>query len=97
MARIKYMEIPRSDLNEVKIVAGQVIHCLDTGECFYDNANTIRILSEFIIPVGNINEVSVPTVNRLYIDSLNAINFNIFYKKLLFTIIKFIIFSSPII
>lgn len=68
MARIKYMEIPRSDLNEVKIVAGQVIHCLDTGECFYDNANTIRILSEFIIPVGNINEVSVPTVNRLYID-----------------------------
>lgn len=76
MPRLKYMEIPRADLAKVSIVAGQVIHCLDSGECFYDNSNTIRILSEDIITIGAIAAVGSPVHNRLYIDRHSYIDDN---------------------
>ena len=68
MAKLVYLEVPRADIATVPIVAGQVIHCVDTGDCFYDNANTVRTLSELIIPVNSIASVSLPDHNRLYID-----------------------------
>ena len=68
MPRLRYREIPKANVPDTEIVAGQVIFCPDTGECFYDNANTIRILSDYILPVNNISAVSIPQQNRLYID-----------------------------
>lgn len=68
MPRLKYMEIPRADISTTPIVAGQIIYAVDTNECFYDNSNTIRILSEDIAPINSINSVSTPEHNKLYID-----------------------------
>lgn len=82
MPRLKYIEIPKSDLGDLSIVSGQVIHCLDTGECFYDNSNTIRILSEDIEPVYSIGSVATPANNRLYIDRHGTLdeNNNVIYQ-----------------
>lgn len=68
MPRLKYMEIPKADVPSTNIVAGQVIYCPDTEECYYDNANTIRILTDYIIPVKTIGSVGIPLQNRLYVD-----------------------------
>ena len=83
MPRLKYIEIPKRDLSELSIVAGQVIHCLDTKECYYDNSNTIRILSEDIEPVYSIASEANPANNRLYIDRHGTLdeNNNVIYQS----------------
>lgn len=69
MAKLKYMEMNRSDVSyDVDIVSGQIIHCIDTGDIFYDNGNTVRLNVTTIIPVGSINQVVEPMQDRLYID-----------------------------
>lgn len=68
MARLKYMEVPKASLSSIPIKSGQVIYCIDANECYYDNANTIRINSGYIYPVGSISAVAAPEQNRLYID-----------------------------
>ena len=68
MAKLKYKEMNRSSVSSTNIVSGQIIHCLDTGEVFYDNGNTVRLNVTTIIPVGSINSVVEPIQYRLYID-----------------------------
>lgn len=68
MAKLKYIETDRANLPEFAIVGGQVLHCLDTGEIFFDNANTVRVLTELVILVDSIKSVTSPLRDRLYID-----------------------------
>ena len=68
MAKLRYMEMNRDNVSYVSITAGQIIHCLDTGEVFYDNGNTQRLNVSTIIPVGTIDQVVEPIQDRLYID-----------------------------
>ena len=68
MPRLKYMEVPKASLHGIPIQAGQIIHCLDSEELFYDNSNTIRIQSTNIIPIDSLSSVPSPEHNKLYID-----------------------------
>lgn len=68
MPRLKYMQIPKASLSTTPIHAGQILHCLDTDELYYDNSNTIRIQSTNIVPIGSLDAVPQPEHNKLYID-----------------------------
>ena len=57
MAKLVYMEAPREDLAGVPIKNGQIINCIDSNEVFYDNANTVRLLSSRIevVPIASLS------------------------------------------
>lgn len=68
MAKLRYIEIERNSLSEYSIVGGQIIHCSDTNEFFFDNANTVRILTQMVELVDSIRELTDPVTERVYID-----------------------------
>ena len=76
MAKLKYIETDRANLPEFPIVGGQIIHCIDTGETFFDNANTVRILTEMVVLVDSIKAVATPLRDRLYVDRHGYIDEN---------------------
>ena len=68
MAKLKFIQTDRANLSEYGIVGGQIIHCTDTDEFFFDNANTVRIMTQMIELVDSIKEVTDPVTQRVYID-----------------------------
>lgn len=68
MAKLRFIETTRPMLSEYSIVGGQIIHCTDTNEFFFDNANTVRIMTQMIELVDSIKEVVDPVSERVYID-----------------------------
>lgn len=68
MAKLKFIQTDRANLSEYGIVGGQIIHCTDTNEFFFDNANTVRIMTQMIELVDSIKEVTDPVTQRVYID-----------------------------
>ena len=68
MAKLKYIETTRTGLSDYDIVGGQIIRCTDSNEIFFDNANTVRILTQMVELVDSIREVTDPVTERVYID-----------------------------
>lgn len=68
MAKLKYIETNRPLLADYPIVGGQIIRCIDTNEVFFDNANTVRIMTQMVEFVDSIREVIDPVTSRVYVD-----------------------------